>query len=600
MKQKVLAAKLVLILTGFGISFLIAYNTPTVTNPEPQTPPIVITPREGKSEGVINYAGLLAERNAKQQASETTNHFKPSTTKPLRPENERYVIINNKEYPLRTYSMLLTPNDPYASQWTETNAKLTQAWDTPRGARETVLAVIDTGFSLNHEEFAGRWYINPGESGVAVSELPSALNCSDRALPLTASCNLIDDDYDGTVDNETGAVTYQNPSRLNCTAQSRALDKSCNQIDDDANGHIDDVSGWDFINNDNLAQAGELNPSGSGTQHGTMVAGVAAATGNNAKGIAGVDWGTKILPIQALDDDSYGDTLSVGRAIYYAISQNVDVISISLGSVYPDPYVQEAVQAAIAEGIVVVAASGNDGCDCMVYPANYPEVLAVGALNTLSQRASFSSYGQNLDILAPGTSVTSSTWTAINPTSAYASGLNGTSFATPMVGGLLTRMLSYQANISPLQLVAALTENTNRLTLPATTSHSSLIGFGTLDAQKATNRMNTAKNIFQEYRFYPVSKGQTLNPSAPAEVASSINAYQCEAGTVGTTPLYLLTKAGAQFFSASLSEVQQSTTQGYNAQFFAYICLEQPQDIPQSIRSINFFQEFLNTSFQKS
>lgn len=502
------------------------------------------------------------------------------------------VTIDDKQYPLRTYRTLATPNDPLAGQWWETSATLAGAWDIPRGGTETTLAIIDTGFGLKHEEFTNRWYTNPGESGVAVSEQPSTLNCTDRGLALSASCNLIDDNMDTIVDNETGVASYQNPSRLNCSDQLKPLTKDCNRVDDDNNGYVDDVNGWDFINYDNSVQAGELNPTGSGTTHGTRVAGVAAATGNNAKGIAGVDWGTKILPIQALDDDSYGDTRSVGRAIYYAVAQGADVISISLGSDLPDNYILEAVRSALAAGIVVVAASGNDGCDCMVYPARYTETLAVGALNSSNQRASFSSWGQTLDLLAPGTSLTSSTWTSTNQTSAYVSGINGTSFATPMVGGLLTRILSQQPTATPQQLVAALTENTNRLGIA--TLHDSQLGFGTLDAQKTSLRMANPVSPTQLYAFTPVQKGSYLTPGTDIEKNGSYLVHSCETGASPATAIYELKKTGDHFFTISKAEQQRAIALGYTSSLFAYECLQQPHDAPSVVRALNMFREFRN------
>lgn len=512
--------------------------------------------------------------------------------RPIQKRLERTVVINNKEYPIRTYQPLLVPNDPLASQWWVSNTKLDQAWDTPIGSRQTILAVIDTGFALNHDEFQNRWYINIGESGVASQENPSTRNCSDRGIALNASCNLIDDDADGNIDNETGSTTYQNPSRLNCTDQSKLIDRSCNRIDDDNNGHIDDVQGWDFINNDNSAQAGELNPSGTGTTHGTMVVGVAAATGNNGKGFAGADWAAKILPIQALDDDSYGDTLSVGRAIYYAADQDADVISLSLGSQLSDEYVQEAVQYAIAKGSVVVASSGNDGCDCIVYPANYPEVIAVGALDTASQRAGFSSWGANLDLLAPGTQITTSTWTASNPKSAYASNASGTSFAAPLISGLLTRILSHQPGVTPMQLMAALTENTNRLVIPYNVSKDAKLGFGTLDALKSTKRMTVPQDTALLYGFHPISKGDFIIPAS--EVVSSQSVHSCPDGIIGTTPIFELIKSNSHFFSISASESSAAAKTGYSSKLFSYACMQQPHDTSSFVRNINLFSEFRN------
>lgn len=592
MKFKIISVGVILALLAGGA----AVYSPA--KPDKIAPELLPRPATENSQSNASNGGHVTANDENPDSSPRQISLEePPFTSPIiaaKPKKiaQRTVIINNKEYPLRTYQPLALPNDPMASQWWVTNTNLDKAWEIPAGSRQTLLAVIDTGFALKHEEFINRWYVNADESGVTASEQPSSRNCTDRSLALSASCNLIDDDNDGTIDNETGTAVYQNPSRLNCTDQSKPLDRSCNRIDDDGNGHIDDTQGWDFINNDNSVQAGELNPGGSGIAHGTMVAGVAAATGNNSKGIAGADWATKILPIQAIDDDSYGDTLSVGRAIYYAADQGADVISLSLGSYYADDYVQEAVQYAIARGSVVVAASGNDGCDCMVYPAQYPEVIAVGATDNTGGRASFSSWGANLDMVAPGAQITTSTMTSSNTTSAYASNAAGTSFATPLVSGLLTRMLSSQQNISPLQLIAALTENTNRLTIPANLTRDSKLGFGSMDALKATNRMSAVRDTSLLYAFHPISRGDTMAPAS--EQITQYLPHSCPDATIGTTPIYELIKGGSKLFSISQSEMSRAVISGYTAQVFAYSCIQQPQDTSLFVRSINMFSEFRN------
>jgi subtilisin family serine protease len=79
---------------------------------------------------------------------------------------------------------LSTPNDPSAEQWWFSKIGLDKTWDKPTGNYQTTLAIIDTGFALNHEEFSNRFYQNSGETGVAISENPSQLNCSDQNIPL--------------------------------------------------------------------------------------------------------------------------------------------------------------------------------------------------------------------------------------------------------------------------------------------------------------------------------------------------------------------------------------------------------------------------------
>jgi subtilisin family serine protease len=556
-----------------------------VAGPSAAPPSEAVSPPAGSSAGSRSPGTLSAKVLA---------FARPPSFIKEKLQNNAIITEDKQRLPLRTYKPLLIPNDPKASQWWTANARLEQAWDTPRGDNDTLLAVIDTGFALKHEEFQNRWHTNAGESGSTLSEASSMRNCTDRGLTLDAGCNVIDDDFDGVVDNETGATRYENPSRLNCTDQARLLDKSCNRIDDDGNGLVDDVRGWDFINFDNSTQAGELNPAGTGTHHGTYVLGAAAATGNNGKGIAGVDWGTKILPIQALDDDSYGNTLSVGRAIRYAAQQGADVISLSLGSSLSDDFVRQAVREAIAAGSVVVAASGNDGCECIVYPANYSEVIAVGALNSTNEPASFSAWGANLDILAPGVGLYTTDWSSTNQTSAYADGISGTSLATPLVSGLLTRLLSHRPDASPLQLIAALSENTNRLSLGAAVSRSNQLGFGTLDAAKATGRMTVPLTLNQAHVFTPLSSGNQLNPLSPAEAPGPLRGYHCKPGSPGATPVFELNRNKEKFFSASQAERHQAEQAGFAASLLAYTCLLQPHDQVPIISNIDIWQELKN------
>jgi hypothetical protein len=510
------------------------------------------------------------------------------------------IVYGGKKYPARTYRALFMPNDPAASQPWVAQSEMASAWDTPSGTAPTTLAIIDTGFALKHEELSDRWYKNAGEQGQTVNESSSILNCTDRNTSVSADCNLIDDDGDGVVDNEFGMASKQNPSRLNCTAQLKPLAKDCNLIDDDSNGFIDDVSGWDFIHNDNSVQAGEIpvdDPADG--KHGTYVAGVAAATGNNGKGIAGVNWGATLLPIQALDDDGTGDTAAVANAIRYATAHDADVISLSLGSEYADDLVRQAVLEAIASGAVVVAAAGNDGCACVVYPANYPEVISVGALNASNQPASFSSYGVQLDIMAPGVNMYTTSWRNDNPISAYASGISGTSLATPIVSGILTRMKSQQPSATPLQLTAALLESTKRTSLPDGVSRSDTVGFGLLDANVATKRMATPYAPTIQYAFSHISLGTLLDPMMPSEVASRGYPYVCPNDRPGSTPIYELTKQNSPgLFTASAAELSAARQAGYAAEFFAYACLAQSHDTPSAVRTMNIYSEFFNRQFR--
>lgn len=500
-------------------------------------------------------------------------------------EKDRILAKNGVIFPLREYKPLISPNDPYANQWWVAPNGLSAVWDIPFGARQTKIAIIDTGFGLAHQEFAGRWAVNAGESGATALEGASKRNCTDQGLGLNKSCNNIDDNFDGIVDNETGATARQNPSRLNCTDQGVALDKQCNRLDDDGNGYVDDWRGFDFADFDGFVQAGETNPSGSGTTHGTMVAGVLGANGNNGVGLAGVNWHSSILPIQALNDDSYGDSYTVGEAVYYAADQGADVISISLGSSGDDPYLRLAIQYAMSKGAIVVAASGNDGCNCISWPANYPEVIAVGAIDSSGGLASFSSYGAQLDLLAPGAGITSSTWTAANPTSAYAANIAGTSFSTPFTAGMLGLARNYQPDASWDEIVGAMLENSDRRNLTAASPHSATLGYGVARVNTMLNRLRTPAQPSLRYQF------------GGASYFGSDRPYQCE-NTLPASSLFELTKPNQLRYSASAYENDKALLQGWSSRRAFYSCIGLPTDTPATLRLINLPAEINNSYFR--
>ncbi len=490
---------------------------------------------------------------------------------------------NDDNYPLISYQTQAAPNDTNAVQdWTNDSGMQT-VWDAGYGDNETTIAVIDSGFSLQHQEFTDRWLFNSGESGVTLSENPSQLNCTDQEIALDASCNLIDDDFDTIVDNESGAVGIENPSQLNCTDQELDLDKSCNLIDDDSNGYVDDNLGWDFINYDFSVEAGQTNPLGDTTGHGTQVSGIAAATGNNGVGIAGVNWYSKILPIQAIDDDGYGNTLTVSRAIDYAVARGVDVINLSLGSTEYDAYLRTAVDNAIEAGVVVVAAAGNDSCNCIRYPANFPEVYSVGAVDQSGDVASFSNTGAQMDLMASGVSLIAPTWVQAAD-NYYATAINGTSFSTPIVSGLLALLKSHQPDASWDELTALLSETADKAKL-GSSSRSSGYGFGLLNASAAIARATQPASL-----DYVIQ----LGPQLTTEFLGSSRARVCDSSNKGSQAVYQLTFGRTNKYTVSELLNYQYSSDGWSSRRVGYVCSGLPTDVIDTIRSINLVSEIKN------
>jgi len=190
--------------------------------------------------------------------------------------------------------------------------------------------------------------------------------------------------------------------------------------------------------------------------HGTHVAGIAAAIGNNGIGIAGVSWGAKILPVKVLDSWGNGTDYDVAQGIAWAADQGAKVINLSLGGVNVGSVLQEAVSYAQSKGALVVAAAGNCaqggiGCDYSInpvfYPAAYPGVLAVGAVNAANQKSSFSEYGNFVDVVAPGESICSTVLSG-----KFSCALSGTSQATPHVSGLAALIWSRNPSLTADQV----------------------------------------------------------------------------------------------------------------------------------------------------
>lgn len=188
--------------------------------------------------------------------------------------------------------------------------------------------------------------------------------------------------------------------------------------------------GYDFVNSDNDPQ--------DDNGHGTHVAGIAAAIGNNGIGVAGVNWGANIMPVKVLSNSGGGTYARVAAGIVYAVDNNAAVINLSLGgSASPSTSVlQDAVNYAYSQGVTVVAASGNSG-GTVLYPAKYDHVIAVAAVDSSNSHPSFSNSGVEVDVSAPGVSILS---TSLGGSYVYR---DGTSMAAPFVSGLAAIINGY-------------------------------------------------------------------------------------------------------------------------------------------------------------
>lgn len=310
----------------------------------------------------------------------------------------------------------LSPNDPYyKNQWYLPKIYADSAWTKVSASPDIVVAVIDSGVDVDHPDLEDSLWTNEQET----------------------------------------------PG---------------NGRDDDGNGFIDDVHGWDFVN-------GEADPSPkfkgewteTGINHGTIIAGIISASANNYRGIAGVSWQTKIMPLKAINDRGDGRVSDVVRAIDYAVNNGADIINLSFVSLSYSDSMQEAIRRAHAAGLMIVAAAGNEqsggqGYDIdsqPIYPACYDGrlvgenmVIGVAATDALDQKADFSSHGSRcVDIAAPGISFFSTVVAGSDkeaPSKAYDGYWSGTSMAAPLVSGALALIAQANPELSRREIVNVL------------------------------------------------------------------------------------------------------------------------------------------------
>lgn len=322
-----------------------------------------------------------------------------------------------------------TASDPlFYRQQELVQTKVTRAWDVTTGSN-IVVAVIDTGLFVNHEDLTGRVWVNS-------DEVPS------------------------------------------------------NGRDDDNNGYIDDYNGYNFVdNNSNIADT---------HGHGTGISSIIAANTNNNKGMAGVNWNASIMPLKALDSAGGGEFDDVIRAIRYAADNGARVINMSFGSPSDDSSLASAVNYAVSKNVVIVAASGNAGASTVYYPGAYTEVISVGSVNRSNQISSFSNYGTNLDLVAPGEDIVVATQSG----TFYAEAA-GSSFASAEIAGIAALLIAHRPTLRPSEVDTIL--KTTAFKIEA--APSSRYGYGLIDAYSAVTQ--------------PASNYRIQSSASPAQLSAN-------------------------------------------------------------------------------
>jgi serine protease len=254
------------------------------------------------------------------------------------------------------------------------------------------------------------------------------------------------------------------------------------------------VPGYDFVND--RAEAADDNG------HGTHVAGTIAQSTNNGYGVAGIAYEASIMPLKVLAASGGGTIADIAEAIRFAADHNADVINMSLGGGGDTDLLREAIDYAYSKGVVIVAAAGNASSNSASYPARYPKVIAVSALDSTGVKAPYSNFGAGVDISAPGGSTGGNNpaggvlQQTINPETGEAvfRAFQGTSMAAPHVAGVAA--LVKAAGVENPDEIAQVLKQSARVIQGDELNH---FGAGQLDATAAVKLAQRGQITFRDF-----------------------------------------------------------------------------------------------------
>jgi serine protease len=379
---------------------------------------------------------------------------------------EKGVLDAEPDYEL---TVATVPNNPlFSQQWALNNTgqnggtpgadiHAEQAWSVTTGSPNVVVAVLDTGVDYDHPDLAENIWINQ-------ADIPNYWYT--KTNPWSGYNKIV---YKWEIKTAIpGIITFRdlnNPvnaglvwkSDGNSLVDAGDLLRPISEGGWEQPGKPNDIIGWNFVSNNN-------NPMDD-NGHGTNVAGILGAVGNNGTGIAGVDWNVQIMPVKFIGADGYGSVSDFIEALNYAVEHGAKITNNSWEGAPYSQALYDAFLNAQEHGVISVVAAGNEGTNNDItpdYPASLSQdlnsVVAVAATTNTDQLAPFSNYGpHSVALAAPGVNILSTL-----PGDKYGA-MSGTSMATPEVAGAMALVWGEHPNWSYTQVIDQVLDTTDKL-----------------------------------------------------------------------------------------------------------------------------------------
>jgi subtilisin family serine protease len=303
------------------------------------------------------------------------------------------------------------------------------------------------------------------------------------------------------------------------------------------NGYAEDRIGWNFVDNDN-------NP-WDNDGHGTFVAGLIGAATNNRRGIAGINWGVRLMPLKVMNVFGKGRAFNVARAIMYATDHGAKVVNLSLEGAKITRTEQAAIDYAHEKGALIVIAAGNSGAATTDRVASFNHALVVGALDAQDKRAGFSNWGKHIRVAAPGVDILSlrarrSDFMLLTGAKNYKAGesfvgpekqlmrSSGTSFAAPLVSAVASLLWAKIPNLTNEQVERMLLMSADDVEAPG---WDQLSGYGRVNARKALEADREYYLYAELHRVAPAKEtGRTIVQVLGTAAGSDWGNYRVEIG----------------------------------------------------------------------